>query len=57
MYPKKILLLLNHRNRMITNMKIPCNILRENIAKHEGRQKDHLGVGLQTAGQLEDNVR
>ena len=42
---------------MMTNMKIPCNILRENIAKHEGRQKDHLGVGLQTAGQLEDNVR
>ena len=41
---------------MMTNMRIPCNILRENVAKHEGCQNDHLRVCLQAAGQLEDNV-
>ena len=41
---------------MTTNMKIPCNILGENIAKHEGCQKDHLRVSLQAAGKLKDNV-
>ena len=37
-------------------MRIPCNILGENVAEQEGCQKDHLRVSLQAAGQLEDDA-
>ena len=36
-------------------MRIPCNILGENVAEQEGCQKDHLRISLQAAGQLEDD--
>ena len=40
----------------LLTMTIPCNILWENIAKHEGCQKDHLRVSLQAASQLKDVI-